>query len=262
MRRLLPLAVLVAALAAPAMASAANVVLKVDRAHGVAAVDRGSRVQLVRTARAGRLHVGDEVALAGRRLDDGTMRASKTAVVGHAGHAAFRGLLLARNAGRLVVSAGGAVIAAGAPAAVTTATPGAEVDVTVALQGGRLVADGVTVISATSPGGRFEGDVAAIGTGTVTVASEHLALVLNVPAGTDLSALHVGDDVLATFAQQSDGTLTLTALVIEPFAEPGDDNDNGDHRDGHHDGGHDHDRGGDDGNRGPGGSGSGGSGGG
>jgi hypothetical protein len=112
------------------------------------------------------------------------------------------------------------------------------------------------VVSATSPGGRFEGTVAAIGTSTITVTSEHLALVLNVPAGPDLSALHPGDDVLATFAQQTDGTLTLTALVVEPFAEHGDDNDDGDH-DGAGDRHGDHHGGGDDGNRGSGGSGSG-----
>jgi hypothetical protein len=105
--------------------------------------------------------------------------------------------------------------------------------------GGRIVHLGASpaarVAAIPSPGGRFEGRVAALGTSTVTVVSRRLDLVLNVPAGSDLRAVAVGDEVLATFAQQPDGTLTLTALSFADDERGGDGGDR--HGGGRHGGG-------------------------
>ena len=103
--------------------------------------------------------------------------------------------------------------------------------------------DHVTTVSADAPGGAIEGKL-TIGTGKVTIVSEHMALVLNVPATFDLSTFANGDEVLAKFTQGADGTLTLTALSGDDNAQEADD-DNGDHDNGddddHHEGGdHDH----------------------
>jgi len=100
----------------------------------------------------------------------------------------------------------------------------------------------VNVVSADAPGGAIEGKL-TLGTGKITVVSEHMALVLNVPTGFDLSKFANGDEVLAQFTQGADGTLTLTTLSGDENAQradEGDDNgdDNGDDDGG--DGGGDH----------------------
>jgi hypothetical protein len=104
--------------------------------------------------------------------------------------------------------------------------------------------DDVTTVSADAPGGAIEGKL-TIGIGKVTVVSEHMALVINVPSTFDLSKFVNGDEVLAKFTQGADGTLTLTALsgddnVQEADHDNGDD-DNGGDRSGHGDGGGDDD---------------------
>jgi uncharacterized membrane protein YgcG len=98
--------------------------------------------------------------------------------------------------------------------------------------------DDVSVVTVIAPGGSIEGHL-TLGAGTVTVSSEHMTLVLNVPTGFDLSKFATGDEVLATFVQQTDGTLVLTALSGDENARQADE---GDDHDGGGDGG-----GGDDG---------------
>ena len=111
-------------------------------------------------------------------------------------------------------------------------------DVTAEVQGEELETDDLDVVSAATPGGRIEGKL-TIGTGTVTVSSEHMALALKVPAGFDLTKFKTGDEVLATFSQQADGSLLLTQLASDENAREADDeneieNDQGD--DDHHGG--------------------------
>jgi hypothetical protein len=235
MKRLLPLVLLVGALTAPGLASAASVVVKVDVPHHLVAVATGSRVRLAHSTAAAGLRVGEELRFSSTARGDGTITASGVRVVGHARRVAFRGFLLARDRDHLTVSAGGAVVRLGSPPS-TTAAPGSAVSVTATVGNGALDADDVQVVSATSPGGRIEGTVAVIGSATITIASEHLALVLNVPAGSDLTGLAVGDEVLATFAQQPDGTLTLTALSLGDDEGDGDGGGHGDHHGGGDDG--------------------------
>ena len=252
MKRLLISLVAVAAFAAPSTALASGVVLKVQRANHLVAVTRtGTKVALVHTSAASRLHVGQRVALTTRALRNGTFAASAVRVVGRARTVRFRGLLLSKSSTRLVVSAGGAVIAlhrggrTTASAADGGPAPGSTVEVTATVgQNDDLDENEVNTVSADTPGGAIEGKV-TIGTGTITVVSEHMALVLNVPAGFDLSRFANGDEVLAHFTQGTDGTLTLTSLSRDDDAQRADDdnNDGGDGG-GHHGG---HDGGGDDG---------------
>jgi hypothetical protein len=89
--------------------------------------------------------------------------------------------------------------------------------------------DDVTVIVPLAPGGSIEGHL-TLGATTVTVSSEHMTLVLNVPAGFDLTTFATGDEVLATFSQQTDGTLALTQLSGDENAQQADDD--GDNADG------------------------------
>ena len=58
---------------------------------------------------------------------------------------------------------------------------------------------------------------------TVTVSSDQLTLALNLPAGFDLSQFSDGQEVLATFAQQPDGTLLLVSLAGDDGAAQAND---------------------------------------
>jgi hypothetical protein len=98
---------------------------------------------------------------------------------------------------------------------------------------GELDEDDATVVSPATPGGRIEGRL-TVGTGTVTVTSEHMSLVLKAPAGLDLSGFVIGSEVLATFTQGADGSLTLTALSADGNAQEADDDNGDDGGDGHH----------------------------
>ncbi len=236
MKRLLIPLVAVAALAAPSAAFANGVVLKVQPAHHLVAVTgAGTKVALVHTTAASRLQVGQRVALSARTLRNGTLAASTVRVVGRAHAVRFRGLLLAKSRTRLIVSAGGAVITmhrAGRTIASANDTgpapaPGATVDVTATVgNNDDLEETAVNTVSADAPGGAIEGTL-TLGTGKITVVSEHMALVLNVPTGFDLSKVANGDEVLAQFTQGADGTLTLSALSGNGDAQEADENDDG-----------------------------------
>ena len=246
MKRSILFVATVAALALPAGALASGVVLKVQPARQLVAVAQTpTSVKLVHTAAASRLHVGMRVDLKARTLRNGTLAASAVSVHGRAQHVHFRGLLLSSAHGKLVVSAGGAVITVRgharttASARDTTPAPGTTVDVTATVgTGDDLDEQSVSVFSPTSPGGSIEGQL-LIGSGTITVTSDHQSLVIAVPTGFDLTPFTNGQDVLATFSQQSDGSLLLTALAGDQNAQQANDqsqNQDGDQGDGGHQG--------------------------
>jgi hypothetical protein len=253
MKRLILLLALSAALLAPAGALASGVVLKVQPASHLVAVTRSAtRVALVHTSAAARLHVGQRVSLSARTLHNGTLSAASVRVLGRAHTVRFRGLLLAKSRTNLVVSAGGAVISIHRGTRSTSSArdggpqPGSQVAVQATVGADdELDADDVSVVTAMAPGGSIEGHL-TLGTTSVTVSSEHMTLVLNVPAGFALTSFANGDEVLATFVQQADGTLVLTQLSSDENAQRADD-DNGDGDgggdghggDGHGGGGHD-----------------------
>lgn len=230
MKRLVLFLVVSAALLAPSAAFASGVVLKVQKATHLAAITNGkAKVSLVHTS--AKLRVGQRVALKGRTLRNGTVAATSIRVVGRAKTVRFRGLLLKRSGARMVLSAGGAIIAVNRGSVRTTASandtgpqPGSVVDVTATVgSDDELDEHSVDVVSADAPGGAIEGKL-TLGAGKVTVVSEHMALVLTVPSGFDLSTFANGDEVLAKFTQGTDGTLTLTALSGDANAQEADDN--------------------------------------
>lgn len=239
MKRLILLLAISAALLAPAGAFASGVVLKVQKASHLVAVTRSAtRVALVHTSAASRLHVGQRVTLTARTLRNGTLSAATVRVVGRAHTVRFRGLLLAKTRTSLIVSAGGAVISihrgsrSTASARDSGPKPGSQVQVQATVGADdELEAESVSVVTATAPGGSIEGHL-TLGTGTVTtltVSAEHMTLVLNVPTGFDLTKFANGDEVLATFSQQADGTLVLTQLSGDENAQQADEgDDNGD----------------------------------
>ena len=220
MKRLIVLVVAAGALLAPSVALANGVVLKVQKGtHLVAVARTPSSVALVHTSAS--LAVGQRVALRARTLRNGTLSASSVKVLGQARRVTFRGLLLLKSSSRLVVTAGGAVIAVKREGRTTASardsgpTPGSTVQVTASVGAtGELDEDSATTVSPTTPGGQIEGQL-TLGTGTITVSSEHMSLVLKVPNGLDLSTFAAGSEVLATFTQGTDGTLVLTGLSAD-----------------------------------------------
>jgi hypothetical protein len=253
MKRLAILFVVAVALLAPSAAFASGVVLKVQRATHLVAVTRtNTKVALVHTNAAARLKVGQRVAITARTLRNGTLAASAIRVVGRAHKVHFRGLLLKKNGARLVLSASGAVIVVKRGAVRTTSSAnddapqvGTMVDVTATVDNDdELDEDNLNPVDAAHPGGAIEGTL-TIGAGKITVVSEHLALVLNVPAGFDLSKFANGDEVLAQFTQGADGTLTLTTLSGDENAREADEDNNNNDNDDNDDDGDGHDGGGD-----------------
>jgi hypothetical protein len=244
MKRLALFLVVSAALLAPSAALASGVVLKVQHATHLVAVTNGrTKVALVHTA--AKLHVGQRVALSGRTLRNGTLAASSIRVVGSAHTVHFRGLLLKKSGTRLVLSAGGAIIAVHRGGRTTSAasdtgpTPGATVDVTATVgSDDELDAETVSTASPDAPGGKIEGRL-TIGTGTITIKSDELNLSIKVPAGFDLSKVATGDEVLVTFSQQPDGSLVVTDISGDGNAQEADDNQ-GDDNGGDDNGGDDH----------------------
>jgi hypothetical protein len=251
MKRLVLFLIVAAALLAPSAALASGVVLKVQKATHLAAVTNGkTKVKLVHTA--AKLRVGQRVTLSGRMLRNGTLAASSVRVVGRAHTVHFRGLLLKKSGTRLVVSAGGAIIAVHRGTRTTSSAndsgpaPGSTVDVTATVgSDDELDATNVSTTSADTPGGKVEGKL-TIGTGTVTVKSDELNLSINVPTGFDLTKFATGDEVLVTFSQQADGSLLLTDISGDGNAQEADSNDdngsnngddNGDDDNGDDDGG-------------------------
>lgn len=251
MKRCVLAILVVLALAAPAGALASGVVLKVQPARHLIAVARTpTSVKLVHTAAAPRLHVGQRVELHARMLRNGTLAASKVEIRGRARSVRFRGLLLSvAPAGRAIVSAGGAAIVLKGHSP-TTVAPGSIVDVTATVgDDDDLAETEITVFSPTSPGGTIEGRL-SIGAGTIAVTSERMSLVILVPTGFDLAGFVQGEEVIATFAQLTNGSLSLVKLSSDEDDEDAGDHDRhgddhgGDDQGGHHgggdDGGHGH----------------------
>ncbi|HEV7639679.1 MAG TPA: hypothetical protein VGO39_02280 [Gaiellaceae bacterium] len=236
MKRLVLFLIVAAALLAPSAALASGVVLKVQKATHLVAVTNGkTKVNLVHTA--AKLRVGQRVTLSGRTLRNGTLSASSIRVLGRTHAVHFRGLLLKKSGTRLLVSAGGAIISVHrggrttSSASDTGPAPGATIDVTATVgSDDELDATNVSTASADTPGGRIEGKL-TIGTGTITVKSDEMNLTIKVPTGFDLTKVATGDEVLATFAQQTDGSLLLTDISADGNAQEADNNDNGDNGD-------------------------------
>ena len=235
MKRLILLLALTAALLAPAGALASGVVLKVQPSSHLVAVTRSAtHVALVHTSAASRLHVGQRVSLTARTLRNGTLSAANVHVLGRAHTVHFRGMLLKRTRTTMIVSAGGAVLtihraSRSTSSARDTGPPtGSQVAVTATVgTNDELDEDNVSVVTTSAPGGQIEGHL-TLGTGTVTVSSEHMTLVLKVPTGFDLTKFATGDEVLATFTQQTDGSLVLSALSGDENAQQADDQSNDD----------------------------------
>jgi hypothetical protein len=119
------------------------------------------------------------------------------------------------------------------------------VDVTATILRDNLDQDDVKPALIDARSGAIEGHLVPSPVGTIAVRSGGLTLVIAVPAGIDVSKLALGDEVLASFERQADGSLVLTAMAAddrnadEQDDDTGDDDHGGDRHGGRDHRGHD-----------------------
>jgi hypothetical protein len=249
MRRTVLLVASIAAIAVPGTAAAqSGVVVKVDRAKALTAVAgaHGS-VALVHAKAAAKL--GQRVTFQAQTRANGTLDATGFRVVGTAKRVHVRGIVLAHRAGGYVISARGAVlpirVLRRTQSATDTGVPpvGTTVDVTASITGNQLDQEDAQPVLTDARSGAIEGELVKGPAGTVAVRSSGLTLVIALPAGFDTSKFALGDEVLASFQRQADGSLVLTALASndqnDDEQDDADDDNGGDHHGGHGHGGHD-----------------------
>jgi uncharacterized membrane protein YgcG len=242
-------------LALPAVASAhgssraSGVVIKIDRPARMVAVRQAqARVTLVHTSLAGRLRVGERVRMRARELRDGTLSASSIVVVGEAEDVAVRGTVVRIQGDLVTVSTGGATLGFRDERAGSLSV-GSQVMLRLKFDEGQVEVEDVEAVLPQVQGVSVEGHL-TIAAGTVTVSDHDVSITGTVPSGFDLAGFRTGDEVLATFAIQPNGTLVLTRLtredVNEEQAQPNGNDNNGASGDGDHggdggggDGGHD-----------------------
>jgi hypothetical protein len=242
LRKALLLATL-AAVAVPGTAAAkSGIVVKVDRAGALTAV-AGTHGSVALVHGKASAAMGSRVTFAAKPLANGTLSTTTFRVVGHAKRVHVRGLVLAHRAGGYLMSAHGAVLAIRVlrhtQSANDTGTPpvGTTVDVTASISADQLDQEDAQPLLTDARSGAIEGHLVTAPAGTIAVRSEGLTLVIAVPTGFDTSKFALGDEVLASFQRQADGSLLLTALASndqtgeEQDDDSNDDNDDGDDND-------------------------------
>lgn len=224
-----------ALLALPGVAQAARmhgVVVKVDRqSRSIAVAQARGRVALVHGASPQALRLGSRVTLTARRLANGSYAGAQIAATGASKRTNVRGIVLRRSANGFALSASGAVLSIRmrssfrmTASALSGPPVGSRVDVDVEIGSGALGATGASVLDPHAANGSIKGRL-SIGTGKITVSDDGVSLTLAVPAGFDLSHFKNGQEVIAQFSRQPDGSLTLTSLAADDDVAKADDED-------------------------------------
>jgi hypothetical protein len=240
MKVLLLATVIAAAVAFPSAASAGVF-------HGVVIAKEKSRQTLVVASRSGhvrtiRTHAGARVSarvnVHARKLSDGTFRASRVARAGHARHARFRAVVVAKTRHKLVVSAGRSTFDVRMASRHRGLGRGDKVVLKVSFtKGGELDEEHVKEVGHTNTI-ELEGTVTALTpptadqAGSLTLTSEDdnnqgdddsqgdednggsTSFTVVIPAGFDIGSLAIGDEVELT-ASVNGSTLTLVTLEDE-----------------------------------------------
>jgi hypothetical protein len=224
----------VAAVAVPGTAAAnSGTVVKVDRAAALTAVAgaHGS-VSLVHSKAAVRM--GQRVTFQAKQRSNGTLSATGFQVVGTATRVHVRGIVLAHQRTGYVISAHGAVlpirVLRRTSSASDSGTPavGTTVDVTAAVSSNSLSQVSAQPVLTDARSGAIEGRLVTGPAGTIAVYASGLTLVISVPTTVSTTAFKVGDEVLASFQRQADGSLLLTALVANGSQDDEQDDENDD----------------------------------
>lgn len=222
----LTLATIAVALITPALAHGATlratVVAKQAKRHALVVATRHGDVMSARVSLR-QLHntrVGARLALVGRRLADGSLHVTRMRALGNAAHAHIRVVVVKARARRMLVAGGGTAFALGLShrtrvlASAGTMQAGEEIDTTVDLSHGQALSTTVQA-NGEAPLIEFSGVVTAIDSTSITLASDGLSTVLQLPAGVVLpSIVQVGSEV-EVVAAISGSTLTLATIKLD-----------------------------------------------
>jgi hypothetical protein len=194
-------------------------VLVISSRHGVVESARVSTRQLRQT------QVGERLALVGKRLADGSLQVTKLRRLGSATRARLSVVVLSAKARRLLVAGGGTAFSIRLTSGTRllagkgSVRPGQVVDADVELSGDHAPVGTTLHDAGEAPLIDFSGVVTAIDATSVTVTSDGIATVVQLPAGVVLPAIvHVGTEV-EVVAAISGSTLTLTTIKVDGQAQ-------------------------------------------
>jgi hypothetical protein len=222
----LTVAALVAALMAPALAHAGTVrgtvVAKQAKRHVLVVATHHRDVESVRvSSRQLRLTaLGARVAAAGKRLPDGSLHATRMRRLGQTKHAVFSAVVIKAKARRLLLAGGGSAFSIhlnrGTRLLASSASvqPGQKVSAEVDFSDGQAVGRDVKG-DGNSPLIDFSGRVTAIDATSITISTDGISTVVQLPAGVVLPPLvQVGSEV-EVVAAISGSTLTLATIKLD-----------------------------------------------
>lgn len=222
----LTLAAIAVALVTPALAHGATlratVVAKQAKRHALVVATRRGDVMSARVSLR-QLHntrLGTRLALVGRRLADGSFHVARMRALGHAARAHIHVVVVKARARRMLVAGGGTAFALGLShrtRVLASAGPmhaGEEIDTTVDLSHGQALSTTVQA-NGEAPLIEFSGVVTAIDSTSITLSSDGLTTVVQLPAGVVLpSIVQVGSEV-EVVASISGSTLTLATIKLD-----------------------------------------------
>jgi RNase P/RNase MRP subunit p29 len=202
-------------------ASAAPTAIKgtvvAKRAHAVV-LTTGRKGLAVRVRVApGRVRLGDRVSVVGKRLSNGTIRASRLRVLSNVRRARIRGMVVKRLAHSMRVASGHSVLTIHTRSAHAASRHDGEEkgdlgEFEVEFEHGNLVEDDFTPVS---PSGTVEIEGVLVSVAPLVVSLEGLPIEITVPAGMTLPPLTPGQEVELLVQAGAGNTFTLVSIKAE-----------------------------------------------
>ena len=202
-------------------ASAAPTAIKgtvvAKRAHAVV-LTTGRKGLAVRVRVApGRVRLGDRVSVVGKRLSNGTIRASRLRVLSNVRRARIRGMVVKRLAHSMRVASGHSVLTIHTRSAHAASRHDGEEkgdlgEFEVEFEHGNLVEDDFTPVS---PSGTVEIEGVLVSVSPLVVSLEGLPIEITVPAGMTLPSLTPGQEVELLVQAGAGNTFTLVSIKAE-----------------------------------------------
>ena len=202
-------------------ASAAPTAIKgtvvAKRAHAVV-LTTGRKGLAVRVRVApGRVRLGDRVSVVGKRLSNGTIRASRLRVLSNVRRARIRGMVVKRLAHSMRVASGHSVLTIHTRSAHAASRHDGEEkgdlgEFEVEFEHGNLVEDDFTPVS---PSGTVEIEGVLVSVAPLVVSLEGLPIEITVPGGMTLPPLTPGQEVELLVQAGAGNTFTLVSIKAE-----------------------------------------------
>ena len=202
-------------------ASAAPTAIKgtvvAKRAHAIV-LTTGRKGLAVRVQVApGRVRLGDRVSVVGKRLSNGTIRASRLRVLSNVRRARIRGMVVKRLAHSMRVASGHSVLTIHTRSAHAASRHDGEEkgdlgEFEVEFEHGNLVEDDFTPVS---PSGTVEIEGRLVSVSPLVVSLEGLPIEITVPAGMTLPPLTPGQEVELLVQAGAGNTFTLVSIKGE-----------------------------------------------